>query len=174
MRQLELRHDGDVIGIVYEGGWLTLPNGDALSPALEGWSNEDGYSLVVHVPPDPEPEPVDLIAYAADARWRRETGGVQFGGFTVATDDRSKLMIVGARAAAQADPDFTTEWKLPDAGFVTLDAAAIIAISDAVLAHVAESFSREAAVIAAIEDETISTPAQIDAAFDAVEWPALV
>lgn len=165
MRQLELRRDGDVIGIAYEGGWLTLPNGDVLSPAAEGWSNEDGYSLVVHVPPEPEPEPVDLIAYAADARWRRETGGLQFGGFTVATDDRSKMMIIGARAAAVADPDFTTEWKMADNSFITLDAATIIAISDAVLAHVAECFAIEAQVLAAIADGTVTTTAEIDTAF---------
>lgn len=163
---LELRHDGVFVSFVHEGGWLTLPSGDAISPAVDGWSDDDGYQLVRHVPPEPEPEPVDLVAYAAQRRWEHEVGGLMFAGFHIATDDRSKLMIVGARAAASADPDFTTEWKLPG-GFVTLDADTIIAISDAVLAHVAESFAAEAQVLAAIDTGAITTTAEIDAAFAA-------
>ncbi len=163
---LELRHNDEVVALVHEGGWVTLPNGDVFSPAVAGWSDDDGFALVVHVPPEPEPEPVDLVAYAADRRWQREVGGLMFAGFHFATDDRSKMMIIGARAAAAAAPDFTTEWKLPG-GFVTLDADTIIAISDAVLAHVAESFAAEAQVLAAIDAGAITTTAEIDAAFAA-------
>lgn len=161
---LELRHDGVFVSFVHEGGWLTLPSGDAISPAVEGWANDDGYELVRHVPPEPEPEPADLVAYAASRRWQHEVGGLMFAGFHIATDDRSKLMIVGARATASADPDFTTEWKLPG-GFITLDADTIIAVSDAVLAHVAECFAIEAQVLAAIADGTVTTTAGIDTAF---------
>ncbi len=43
-----------------------------------------------------------LVAYAADKRWRVETGGISVGGIDVATDDRSKLMIMalGSRPIA--------------------------------------------------------------------------
>ncbi|MBW6495122.1 MAG: hypothetical protein K0B16_11320 [Burkholderiaceae bacterium] len=43
---LELRDNGKLVQMVAEGGWVTLPNGDRLSPALAGWSNADGFSLV--------------------------------------------------------------------------------------------------------------------------------
>ena len=164
---LELRQGETVIATVHEGGWFTLPNGDVVSPAMDGWSNDDGYLLAVHVPPEPEPEPVDLVAHAADMRWQREIGGIQFGPYHIATDDRSKLMLIGARAAADADPGFETGWKMPDGSFVTIDAATVIAISDAVLAHVAECFAIEQQVLADIEGQTIMTPQQVDAAFAA-------
>lgn len=163
----ELRHNDEVVALVHEGGWVTLPNGDVFSPAVAGWSDDDGFALVVHVPPEHEPEPVDLVAYAADRRWQREVGGLTFGAFRIATDDRSKMMIIGARAAAAADPDFTTEWKMADNSFITLDAATIIAVSDAVLAHVAECFAIEAQVLAAIADGTVTTTTGIDTAFSA-------
>lgn len=106
-----------------------------------------------------------LQEYAAAKRWEKEVGGIEINGLTVATDDRSKTMISGARVAAMADPDFTTSWKGAGGEFVPLDAHAVIAISDAVLAHVSNCFAIEAQVLAAIEAGSITTEAQIDAAF---------
>jgi hypothetical protein len=105
----------------------------------------------------------DLAGYAADIRWRKEVGGIVVGGVPVATDDRSKLLIAGARIKADANPEFTTKWK-SDSGFVLIDAATIIAISDAVLAHVDSCFDTENEVMAAIDAGTITTREQIDAA----------
>lgn len=106
-----------------------------------------------------------LQEYAAAKRWEKETGGIEINGLTVATDDRSKTMISGARVAAQNDPEFLTQWKAADGTFATINAAAIIAISDAMLAHVSHCFAIEAQVLAEIEAGTISTVEQIDAAF---------
>ena len=128
-----------------------------------GWSFDGGEFTA---PPPLPPEPVDLIAYASSKRWAIENGGFTFSGFNVATDDRSKLMISGARIKADKDPEFTTRWKTDSGAFITLDAATIIAISDAVLAHVDNCFAIEADVIDAIADGTITTTAQIDLAFE--------
>ncbi|WP_418459723.1 DUF4376 domain-containing protein [Brucella intermedia] len=106
-----------------------------------------------------------LRDYAANKRWQKETGGIEINGLTVATDDRSKTMISGARVAAQNDPNFTTQWKAAGGSFVTIDAAAVIGISDAMLAHVSSCFATEAQVLAGIEAGTISTIEQIDTAF---------
>ncbi len=106
-----------------------------------------------------------LRDYAANKRWQKETGGIEINGLTVATDDRSKTMISGARVAAQNDPNFTTQWKGADGSFVTIDAAAVIGISDVMLAHVSNCFATEAQVLADIEAGTISTTEQIDTAF---------
>ncbi len=88
-----------------------------------------------------------LTTYAANKRWEKEVGGITVSGMLVATDDRSKLMIAGARTAADADEDFTTPWAVGDT-IVELDATQIIALSDAVLAHVQNCFSIFATVIA--------------------------
>lgn len=109
---------------------------------------------------------IDLAAYAADKRWRVETGGIVVAGAPIATDDRSKTMIMGARIKADADPDYTVGWKTAD-GFVTLNASQIVAISDAVLAHVDACFEAEAAVLSGIDAGNIATIAEINA-FD---WP---
>lgn len=106
----------------------------------------------------------DLKGYAANCRWRKETGGIVVSGLSVATDDRSKLLIAGARIKADANPEFTTKWKT-SAGFVLIDAATIIAISDAVLAHVDACFGAEGEVLASIEAGTITAREEIDAAF---------
>ena len=109
--------------------------------------------------------PTDLAAYAADARWEKEAAGITFNGMPVMTDDRSKMMIMGARVKATDDPDFTTQWKT-ESGFVTLDAAALIAVSDAVLAHVDHVLRRSRRRRSpASADGSITTTAQIDAIF---------
>ena len=132
---------------------------------LRLWRAPDG---TLTTPPALESgEEVDLVAYAAQKRWEREVGGIELNGLTVATDDRSKTMISGARVAAMANPDFTTSWKGAGGEFVPLDANAVIAISDAVLAHVSNCFAIEAQVLADIEAGAITTVEQIDAAFAA-------
>ncbi len=108
---------------------------------------------------------MNLQEYAAAKRWEKEVGGIIVNGLQVATDDRSKMMISGARVAAEADPNFVTQWKAANGSFVTIDAAAVIRISDMMLAHVSYCFAIEAEVLAGIASGAISTVDQIDAAF---------
>lgn len=152
---------------------------------IPGWRPDDGLEFMAHdtaeigwvltddgeiTPPDVEPAPpptsADLIAHAADLRWRKETGGVTLGGIPVATDDRSKVMIIGARVAAQSDPEWTTVWHGADGSAYPLNAAAMVAISSAVEAHVNSTFATFAIVKSDIESGKITTTAEIDAAFD--------
>jgi hypothetical protein len=122
--------------------------------------------------PEPLVAPIDLLAYAADRRWQIETGGITAAGLAIATDDRSKLMLAGARIKAQADESFTTTWFGADGSATQLDAGQIVAISDAVLDHVDRCFSRFAAIRAAIAEDEIGSREEIDAAFAAEAWPA--
>lgn len=108
-----------------------------------------------------------LQAYALSKRWRVETGGIEVGGMTVATDDRAKVMIQGARKGADEDPEFTADWD-DGADGVTLNAQQIIAISNAVLAHVQAVFSTYKTVKSSIASGSISSRAQVDAAFAAI------
>jgi len=118
-------------------------------------------------PPQPPPPPTkaELLAYAGDMRWRRETGGITVAGVAIATDDRSKAMIVGARVAAEANGDWSTNWHGADGQIYPIDSVTMIAISAAVEAHVNSGFATFAAVKADIEAGTITTRAEIDAAF---------
>lgn len=58
---LNLKHNGTIIEAVAEGGWFALPDGRLISPAQDGWSNADGYSLEA-IPPAPAPTPEELLA----------------------------------------------------------------------------------------------------------------
>jgi len=166
MRSLALALDELVPGAAY-GGSLTADDRAAYD-ALEWQDPRDKPSwAVVNAQRSRGAHPAELLAYAADARWRLETGGITVAGVPVLTDDRSKLMIAGARLAAMADPAWTTPWHGADGGIYPLDAAAIVAISDAVSAHVQASFSTFATVKAAIASGAITTTAEIEAAFAA-------
>ena len=116
---------------------------------------------------DPAPQVSNdtLLAYAASKRWETETGGITINGVKVATDDRSKLMIMGAYAAAQANPNYTTQWVGSDGVAATLDATQVIAMGNAVQAHVAKCFATYVGIQAAIPAGTTTTYDQVDAAF---------
>lgn len=114
--------------------------------------------------PDPV-APIDLPAYAAKARYEKEIAGTLVAGIPIATDDRSKQMLLGARVAADADPEFSTQWVGADGSVYPLTGSQVIGISNAVLMHVAGCFSIYANVKAAIDAGTVTTTAEIDAAF---------
>ncbi|WNJ89181.1 DUF4376 domain-containing protein [Bosea sp. 685] len=132
---------------------------------LQGWLY-DGNSFSAPAPAPP-PSKADLTAYAADLRWRKEVGGITVADVPVATDDRSKIMIMGARVAAMVDPSWSTTWHGADGATYPLGATAIIAISDAVQIHVNTGFATFAGVKADIEAGEITTTVEIDEAFAA-------
>jgi hypothetical protein len=105
-----------------------------------------------------------LRAYAADARWQREIGGVTVAGVPVQTDRASQAMVNGAVALCDKVPSTVIRFKSA-AGFVDLGAATMTAVAVAVGQHVQSVFATEATVIAGIEAGTITTRAQIDSAF---------
>jgi len=112
--------------------------------------------------------PAILLANAELARWRTEVGGITVGGVRIATDDRSKLLIAGARMAADADPgNWSTVWQTGSGG-VPLNAAAMIAISNAVQAHVNACFLKFSEVANDIAADVITDTEAIDAAFASI------
>lgn len=110
----------------------------------------------------------ERLELLAERRWRAETGGTTFAALPVATDDRSQAKIMGARLAANADPGYVVKWKTA-AGFVDLNAPAIVALSDAVRAHVQSCFDREAELTADIE--AAATREAVDAIDIETGWP---
>jgi hypothetical protein len=110
-----------------------------------------------------------LKALAA-RRWRAETGGIRVNGSPVATDERSQAKFVGARLSATLDVNYSIQWKLADGNFVTLDRDKIIAIAQAVRAHVQACFDHEQALAMQIQtasDEQALATIDIDAG-----WPS--
>jgi hypothetical protein len=129
------------------------------------WTEQDGFIEPPQPPIDPAEQKALLIAYAADVRWRKETGGIIVGGVPVLTDDRAQLKVAGARIAANADPEFTTVWDGADGGSYPIDAATVIAISNAVLDHINRVFVTYSTIKADILAGTITTREEIEAAF---------
>lgn len=128
---------------------------------VAGMSWADG---VFGPPPSIPMSAAELRAYAADKRWRVETGGVPFSGLRLPTDDRAKTLIMGA---AGAMTDAATAPFVVGSTVVTLTGAQFKAAHQSIVAHVQACFATQVAVLAAIDAGTITTTAQIDAA----AWP---
>lgn len=108
--------------------------------------------LLASLPPMSLPETVvaKKIALAA-YRYDKEVGGLLLpNGMRVATDDRSKTLIAGARLDTIDDPTVLTEFKA-ETGWLQIDAATVTMISTAVAAHVRGCFSAERAHSEAID-----------------------
>lgn len=117
-------------------------------------------------------EPVNLVRYAADVRWRLETGGTGIVSENVsiplATDRDSQVKAFVARYQADQDPQLTVNWKCADGNWRALDAAAIQTASNAILQHVKRWFDAEQFVVKKIATGEITTVPQVDAAFAAI------
>ena len=83
-------------------------------------------------------------AEIAAARYAAEIAGVAVGGVVVKTDRESQALITGAALKATQDGTYSCTWKT-ESGFVTLDAATVLAVADAVRTHVQTCFDAEAA-----------------------------
>ena len=119
-----------------------------------------------------------LKAYNADARWRKEQGGMTLSsGMPIETNDRSQAKISGAMLAAKYPPAslkappggggiaFTTKWHAADGTIWPLDTPMIVAMSGELQLHIDQCFEAASATVDAIEAGTVTTLEQIDAAF---------
>lgn len=78
-------------------------------------------------------------------RWMKEEGGTTLGEMQIATDRVTQAKVTGAYIKAQNDSNYViSDWKLDAGVFISLDAATIIAIGDAITAHVQACFTEEA------------------------------
>lgn len=118
-------------------------------------------------PPAPPPTVAELSAYNADARWRKEVAGAAWGGHIIDTDresGQSKLLaeFVAIAGGLRADP---SPWKFRGDDWVDLSNADMSAVCLAGRDHVAAQFAIERINRAAIDAGTLTTFAEIDAAF---------
>jgi len=106
-----------------------------------------------------------LAAY----RYAAETGGVAVSGADVMTDRASQGLIAGAKLYSDLNESVEIDWKGQN-GWVTIDRTAILAISQAVAAHVQASFSNERAHAEAIA--ALETQEEIEAYDITSGWPS--
>jgi hypothetical protein len=114
---------------------------------------------------------VDLIAYTAYARYNRATGGVIVTSITSVpfhTDPAARNSLANAYECVKATPGSTVNWKLSDASFVVMNEAQLQKATTSVATFVQNCFTCESNTQGSINGGTITTQAEIDAAFAAV------
>lgn len=90
-------------------------------------------------------------ATIADKRYQIETGGIELQGGQIPTDRHTQQVLTAMFLRASADPQYTVRFKTIG-GFITLDAAQIIVMANAVHDHVQAAFDRENELLAALEN----------------------
>lgn len=91
----------------------------------------------------------------AARRFEVETGGVTVEGVQINTDRDSQSLLAGAAFAASLDPGYQIKWKAAT-GFVDLTGEQILGIASQVRAFVQACFNREAELLGAAADGSIT------------------
>jgi len=137
--------------------WVDVPAGIDVSV---GWAYEDDSFF----PPAADLQP-DLNDVLADYRFEKESAGIEIAGVAVQTDRTSRIDLMAARTKASEDSAYSVLWKA-QSGFVTLGAAQVILLADAVHDHVKICFEAEASVSGRIAQDEYETPEEVKEAFD--------
>lgn len=98
---------------------------------------------------DDDPKSLKKAEIAA-ARYAAETAGTTVNGILIDTGRDSQALITGAALAAVIDNGYSLNWKT-EAGFIHLSAPEIIAVAQAVRAHVQSCFDREGELVALVD-----------------------
>ena len=149
---------------------------DEVKPALT-WTQHhgtpvievtDGRATATYPVLDYSPDEVAGILEAAKERKRGEIAAARFEAETsgidgIKTDRESQALITGAALKAMQDSTYSCRWK-GVGGFVELTAPQILAIADAVRAHVQSCFDHESELVALVDAaETVE-------AVEAIVW----
>lgn len=94
---------------------------------------------------------VVALKVLAARRYEAEIAGTIWSSHPVATDRQSQALVMGALLATMQNPAATVEWKMKDGTFVTLTAADVEAMAQAVRAHVQAAFANEKALVPAVQ-----------------------
>jgi hypothetical protein len=116
---------------------------------------------------------IDLTAYTANARYNRASGGVVVtslgGSVPFLSDPQSRNTVNSAYDfMTQKGTGYTVHWKLSDGSFVVLNTTQMTLLMNDMATFVQSCFACEANTVASINGGTITTQAQIDAAFAAI------
>ena len=92
----------------------------------------------------------------AARRFEVETEGVTVAGVQINTERDSQSLLTGAAFAASLDPGYHIKWKAAT-GFVDLTGEQILGIASQVRAFVQACFNREAELLGAVADGSITS-----------------
>jgi hypothetical protein len=98
---------------------------------------------------------VEWAGRIAARRFQAETGGVTVQGIPVNTERDSQALLTGAAFAASLDPAYQIKWKAAT-GFVDLTGEQVMGIASQVRAFVQACFNREAELLGAVADGSIT------------------
>ena len=160
MTHLLIKNDV-VVNVIVAGVGYAAPDGydvvDGVEGVTIGW-RRNGSDWIA------PGGPVDLYAYAARRRAQLlEAHRIDVAGCSVPTDKVTRDTLTAGYVKASANPAYQiADWKVASGQYVMLDAAAIIAIADAVEAHVQVMFSRNRIADEAIEGGLATTTAHVD------------
>ena len=132
-----------------------------LMPAFYDTNDHTFKRLMPSIPTLDELKAQKKSAIAA-ARYAAETAGTTVNGVLIDTGRDSQALITGAALAAVIDNTYSLNWKTEN-GFIHLTAPEIIAVAQAVRAHVQSCFDREGEVVALVD------AAQTAEGLDAIE-----
>ena len=118
------------------------------------WTGSGWEKLAAAPEAEPAPAP-DWPALIAARRWQVETGGTTVEGIQVNTERDSQALLTGAAFAASLDPAYQIKWKAAT-GFVDLTGEQILGIASQVRAFVQACFNREAELLGAVADGSIT------------------
>lgn len=95
----------------------------------------------------------------AEYRYSKEISGLTLpNGMKIATDDRTKILIMGAERKAKKSPNYKTKWKGSDGNWVEIDGATITTLADSISDYVDTLFNMESVhqtnLKALFDDET--------------------
>ena len=132
---------------------------------LPAYYDETDKSFKHWTPPAPTLDELKTRKKAeiAVARYEAETAGVTVNNVLIDTGRDSQALITGAALAAVIDASYSLNWKT-DAGFIHLTTPEIIAVAQAVRAHVQSCFDKEGELVARINAATTKEE------LDAITW----
>lgn len=106
-----------------------------------------------------------LPSFLSSKRRERVDNGFLFEGKRFYTDTASIAALTATRMITSSSPSYQANWKTPE-GFVTLDAAKIVEVSNRALAFVQTCFDAENAVLSKIASGQTVTEESIEIAFE--------
>jgi hypothetical protein len=101
-----------------------------------------------------QPTKFNLQSFAVEQREAKQAEGVEFYGYNFSSDAESNLNLMASAIRAKADPNYKVNWKTRN-GFVQLDSALIIELSNIVTNWIEATFDAEMAVQEKIDSRQI-------------------
>jgi hypothetical protein len=112
----------------------------------------------------------NLTYYTADARYRKAGGGLTINSISPVpffTDPVARNTLANANEYAKVTPH-TTDWKLSNGSFIQLSPTQLTTATNAMANFVQACFTCESTTVNGINGGSITTRAQVDAAFAAI------